>query len=319
MKTSKLVPLIVLSSILVLGILLVCWPSRKPQVTRIGYLAIGNSLPLFVAADGGFFAREAVDASLVRFETSNELLEALYAGRIDAQVSASTAVVLSMETRSPGGTRIFSANIQTATSAPDCILVRSDSGITTISALADRRIGTFPGSTFLMLVRVILKRAGDPLNVVVEQIPPTAQIDALASGAVDAIYTLEPFCTLAQQRGGISILVRGAAEHYVMDPLPGGVASFAPAFIAKDPETAKRVSRAFDQAINAIRADPTTARRSLARYTPLTPDTFTAMQLAEFWTASELSLDIFRRYAAFLHEHGELDALPSLSNFLYEP
>lgn len=284
---------------------------------KIGHLAIANSLPLYVAVENGLFKNRGVEVELIEFQTSNDIIEALVARRIDAEVSASTAVIFAMEARSPGLFHIFSGNIQTKNNAPDSIVVKKDSPITDVAELKGKRLGTFPGSTFQIIVRAIIKNFMTDADIAVEQIPPPAQLEALQSGAVDAIYTMEPFVTLAVEKTGARILMDGPAERYVMDPLPAGVAAFSSDFVARRPQAAARVARTFDQAIDLVRTDEDGARSVLPKYTPLKEEIAGKVRIVDFWKTAEIQPEIVQKYADFLQSHGELKKAIVATTMLY--
>ena len=278
----------------------------KPTKVRIGYLAITNSLPLYVAIEEGLFTSKGLEVELTKFQTSNDLVEALVAGRIDVEVSASTSVLYAMHLRSPGNLKIFSANVQTKERFPDYILVAKDSPITKMGDLAGKRLGTFPGSTFAVTTRLILKTFLDPKDVTIEQIPPPAQVEALASGSVDAIYTLDPFCALALQKANARILETAPAEKYVLDPLPAGAAAVSTRFSERSSGEVLTLVRAFDEAIRLVRKDEDKARRLLPKYTDIEPNISAAANVVEFWTQQEINTVPLQRYADILYQEGDL-------------
>jgi ABC-type nitrate/sulfonate/bicarbonate transport system substrate-binding protein len=59
-------------------------PSPAPVKIRAGYTAIaGGMAPLCAAQDGGYLAREGLDAEVVSFPSGNEGIQALIAGEAD--------------------------------------------------------------------------------------------------------------------------------------------------------------------------------------------------------------------------------------------
>jgi len=314
---KKLVSVITIIAVVVTAIFTCC--VKKPAKVRIGYLAITNSLPLYVAVEKGFFKNKSIDAELIKFQTSNDLVEALVAGRLDVEISASTAVLYAMELRSPGEFKIFSVNVQTKEKFPDYIVVRKGSPISKIEDLKGKKLGTFPGSTFMIITRLILKNFIDPDQVSIEQIPPPAQVEALSSGRVDAIYTLDPFCTLALEKANGKILETAPAEKYILDPLPGGVAAFSSSFVKKNPNIAKKVAEAFDEAIEFIRTNETQARGYLPKYTPLKPDLANKINIVDFWKLKEIDPIPLQRYADILYEEGGLKGKVDVRKLIFQP
>jgi NitT/TauT family transport system substrate-binding protein len=286
---------------------------------RIGYLDITNSLPLYVAMEKNLFKSRGLEAELSKYQTSNDLVEALIAGRIDAEVSASTSVLYALEVHSPGVFKVFSVNVQTKEKYPDNIIVRSNSPITTMADLKGKKLGTFPGSTFLATTRLVLRRFVDPAKVTIEQLPPPAQVEALTSGAVDAIFTMDPFGILAVEKAGGKVLESAPTEKYVLDPLPGGVAAFSATFLKSAPGVARKVAAVFDAAIDSIRADETGARSYLPKYTSLSADLAGKVIVVAFWKSSELQAPVIQAYADTLTHVGDLPGSVDAARLLYRP
>ncbi len=284
-----------------------------PDRMRVGYLAIANSLPLYVAVADGLFAANGLDVRLEEYKTSNDLVEALVAGRIDLQVSASSAVLFNFESKQPGLFAAFSANVQTQAHYPDMVLVRTDSDITSMTDLAGTRMATFPGSTFLAITKIVLRAYIDPGTVTLEQVPPPSQMEALAAGQVDALYTMEPFCTMATERGIARVLLPAAAEKHVCDPLVGGLSTFSRKTALARAVAAEAFSEAYDAAIGVVRTEERRARSIMPKFMPITEEMAQKVRLVGVWKHGELDLGVVRTYAEALAAEGELASVPDMN------
>src|SRR4051812_20859199 len=99
---------------------------------RIGYLNITASLPLFIAEKEGFFAEEKIQIETLQIASSNQLIDAIVAGNLDAFVEASAVPVLAVEIQSPGRLKVFSVSSITKAAPFDAILVKEDSPLKTL-------------------------------------------------------------------------------------------------------------------------------------------------------------------------------------------
>jgi len=72
--------------------------SDSNDPVKIGYLAIGAGLPLFVAEEEGFFAEQSVEVELIEFRSSNDIASAAVAGRIDVIGTGATNAMLDANT-----------------------------------------------------------------------------------------------------------------------------------------------------------------------------------------------------------------------------
>jgi len=290
---------------------------EQPKIVKIGYLPIINSLPLYVAIESNHLREEGIEPELIKFLTSNDLVEALIAGRIDAQVSASVSVLLAMEQYSPGKSKIFSVNVQSKLKYPDYIIVKSDSSIQTMADLEGKKLGVFPGSTFQIITKAILEDCSvDPSKVKLEQIPPTVQVEALSTGVVDAIYTLEPFASLAIEQANGRILEEAPAEKHVIDPLPGGAASVSVMFVQRDSKAAKSLVAAFDKAIDEILKDEKSSRKVLTKYVPISEDLAVKVNIVDFWPSDRISIMALQNYAEFLYKEGDIKSKPDVASMV---
>jgi NitT/TauT family transport system substrate-binding protein len=72
--------------------------SPTPVKLRAGYTAIAGSMaPLWAAQDGGYLAREGLDAELINFPSGNEGIQALMAGEVDfLQIAGATTVAAAL-------------------------------------------------------------------------------------------------------------------------------------------------------------------------------------------------------------------------------
>lgn len=299
----------------------------RPQGTatvRIGYLAITNSLPLYVAmtpmqnGEKSFLEEQGIKIETTSFQTSNQLAEALATGKIDIEVSASTSVLYAIEQRSPGQFKIFLVNAQVAARPPDVILVKKDSPISTIEELKGKKIGVFPGSTFAILTKIVFRNFMDPeKDITIVPMPPPLWLEALSKGEVDAVWAFEPFGTLALEQGVAKVIMESAAEKYVLDPLPAGSTAFSATFVKDNSKVAQRVKAAFDAAVDFIRSHEAEARKTIVKFTPTSETVAAKTYLPDFWKSEEIDKTVMQRYADILFEEGDLESKVDIRNMLY--
>jgi ABC-type nitrate/sulfonate/bicarbonate transport system substrate-binding protein len=173
----------------------------KTNTVRIGYLSNTGSLPLFVAEEKGFFTEEGIHEEATPIATSNQLVDALVAGNLDAYPESSAYPALAVELQSPGRLKIFSASAITKQKPFDSILVKDGSSIRSVSDLAGKRIGVFPGSTATSFLKKYLKDSHiDASGIVFVPVPPQTQLGALLEGSIDALHAYEPTTAIAGSR-----------------------------------------------------------------------------------------------------------------------
>lgn len=183
--------------------LLVLAPARAEEVLRVGDQR-GNARALMEAAG-------VLDALPYRLEWSEfpaaaPLLEALNAGAIDAGGVGDAPFTFAAAAGVPVKAFLAFRNRQDGLA----ILVRPDSPVRSVADLKDRRIATNRGSIGHQIVLAALEETGLPAeSVQFRFLPPADAKFALASGAVDAWATWEPYTSAAELAGLVRVVRDG--------------------------------------------------------------------------------------------------------------
>jgi ABC-type nitrate/sulfonate/bicarbonate transport system substrate-binding protein len=127
---------------------------------KVGYLPIAADLPLFVAAEQGYFSKRGIEVEMVRFESSPLMGTAFVNRDVDAVASIATTVALSTESRDPGRYRIFLVDANTPESPLSGILTMPATGVTAIEELKGKNVGIFPGSNAALVFGLVFEKHG---------------------------------------------------------------------------------------------------------------------------------------------------------------
>lgn len=120
---------------------------REPvKSVRIGYLPITSDASFFVAVEKEFFKAQGLQVEPIKFESSNQALEALIADRIDATAIVALEAALALEANTPDQFRIIEMTAATADTKVHSFVVKTNSPIKTLADLKGKKVGTFPGS-----------------------------------------------------------------------------------------------------------------------------------------------------------------------------
>jgi len=164
---------------------------------HVSTFAGASSLPLFVAAELGLFARAGIDVELVATKSSDELMSGLLDGRHEiVHAAPDNFVAWRDRTAAPivawlGGT-----------SGPIVLVGRP--GIASVAELAGRSIAVdAPTSGFVSVLRKILRTAGvDPASVRLDPLGAThLRAAALREGRTDASMLTLPWSAAAAREG----------------------------------------------------------------------------------------------------------------------
>ncbi len=233
---------------------------------RIAHIGVTSDLPVFVAADKGFFAKHGLQAEFVRVGSSTQVIEAVIAGRAEVGSGIAVATALAAWQTSPGLFRVIGLVEFTGEGRDDCILVKKDSPITQFADLAGKKIGSLPGSTWMpLVVQIVAERHGLPAkSVQYVGIAPSLQVEALLAGTVDAIYATAAQCDQALEMGVARIILENP-QTLVMNPAPSLVAVISTSFEKTQPRGARAVEEALNEALAYVKTHPSDSEALLAK------------------------------------------------------
>jgi NitT/TauT family transport system substrate-binding protein len=276
---------------------------------KVGYAQLSFYLPSFVAKEKGFFEEEGLDAEMVQFKATNQVIDAAVQGKVDFG-PAGYGGLFAVESASPGEIRTFGSAVETEAGGnyQNFLLVRKDSPIQNVSQLKGKKIGTYSGTTQVLWLRLMLPKVGlDPeKDVQIIQVAPNLQIEALASGQFDALFTIEPYGTMAVEKGVARVLFPNMRGKLIMDPFPAGPTGlFTADYLKKNPATAAKIRRAIEKAVDYINAHEDGARALLPKYTPLDAGLASKVKLYQFSNAGTPAAE-FQKLADLLYGGGDL-------------
>lgn len=284
---------------------------NKPQqniIVKIGYQPINANLPFFVALDKGYFIEEGVIVKPIRFEASNPIIDGLYTDKLDGGSSVATAALIPAAIKNPGKVKAYMANEATPEKYYYTLTVRTGSKINSLSGLKNKKIGIYPGSAPVTFAKIILKKY---LNIDKDiefiQLAPELEVHSLSTGSVDALFTLEPFGTIAEVTGAGTILIKGPVEKYIVNPYYGGLFVFSTSFINSHPEEAKKIERAMYKAVDYIKTHEREARLVLPKYTPMTKDVALKASFSNFKIVNDIQRVKLQELADILFENKVID------------
>ncbi len=239
------------------------WPSlaaAQGSQVKIASFRSFVFLPVWVAKEGGFFAKEGINAEVLFFSSGTEMTAAMLSQSVQF---ASTMADRPMLLRERGQqTRHL---IALTTQAPYSLVVPIGSPIARgdLAALKGKRIAiTQKGSATDVAMRAILRPSGiDPdKDVVLMALGPHENgIAALKAGQVDAVILSEPATTVAISKEKLGKVILDLRQGD--GPAGASRSTFATLqateeFVKGNPEVIGRVISALCKATKAVREDP---------------------------------------------------------------
>jgi NitT/TauT family transport system substrate-binding protein len=294
---------------------------NQPQASvKIGYLPVYSNLPLFVAAEEGFFSQNGIKTELIRFESSPTIATALVNGDIDMAGNVAYPSVLSIESRDPGKLKIYLVSAHTKQDYLSSIVTMPNSGIFKVEDLRGKTVGIFPGPSAGVFFGLLFEKHGlnpkTDINLV--ELDSNLELDALTSGKVDALATFEPISTQAVLQIGAVNILPAAIETEVVEPWHGGASVITAKYIDENPEMAKRVIESLYLAVDFIRQNPTRAKETLTKYTGIPSAMAQKIPNPAFQKIGEMNLKTLQEQADMLQINGVLTKKIDLTELLLD-
>ena len=291
------------------------------DVVKIGYLRIVFSFPTFVAQEKGFFAEEGLKVELIPFNSGTAIIDALLAGRIDANCGSSITGHWFAAQTAPDRFKIFQLGGTTSSKADNTfvVVVKKDSPMQDLKDLKGKKVGTYPGATSVALARAVVRTQIDPEDVIFTEIPPPNMVPALAADQIDAFFTPEPSGIMAVSKGVGKYLIKGPLTLLKLKRgLPGMAFSFSAKFLEERPEQAKKIKAAMDKAVDYIRGHEQEARPYLVKYTGLPEPVAMTIPLDEFIKLEEFNKKAGKDYFNVLYKEGAYKEKVDTTKLYYE-
>src|SRR5215470_10745089 len=248
-----------------LSIVILLWtaPLGAADRIRIGYSSIsGAYIGLWVAHDGGYFAKEGLEDQMILIPSGTQLAQVTVAGEIDiGLLNGSSAMAAALQGAdlkvigNAGNKMIFS------------LYVRPE--IKTIEALKGKKIGiTRYGSAPDISVRYALKKynINPEKDLTLIQLGFMATVAAgLQGGSIDG-GVVSPPTQFAVDKAGFKELINITDMDFAF-PNPALVA--VGSIIKSKPEVINRFMRAYVRGVHRARTDREFTYKSMAKYTKI--------------------------------------------------
>lgn len=291
-------------------------PDREPNTLekiKVGVVPAAYYLPIFVAKEKGFFAKNGLDAQIVFFNTTTDMLNAFLKGDLDV-IAQSCGSLFPLEAISPGKFKFIYGQNNLSYS----FVVRSDSNIKSLSDLKSKRIGTWPSPTAKVFVNLVLKKYFDPTKEA-EIVPLDFKLlnQALEQKQVDAVFNTDIFTETGIQNKISKYLVRYPMRNEVIDPTFNGGGIVSAKLTKTNPQKVKKIKKSFEQAIDYINQDPKGARKTLLAFVSVSEKIALSAPLDEYLKVDEINTTKAQKLADILYKEKLMDKAINFSGLIY--
>lgn len=244
-----------------------CVASQNSNVVRIGFQNTPASALVQIADEKGLFEKNGVHVKLEEFTAGKFALQAMLAGSVEMSTPAEIPVMLA---KMQGNELYILTEIgENQNEAP--MIVRAEGNPTIQDFFSQKRkISTSLGGTPEYATYQYLKYFNIPKeNVEIIAQKPEEMVGALSSSSVDGIVIFEPYPSLAEQT------LPGKTNRFT---LSAGVYTTAyllaanKAWVDQNPEQAKSILKALNEAEDFVRENPAESKEIVARRTKFSPE-----------------------------------------------
>jgi NitT/TauT family transport system substrate-binding protein len=251
--------------------------ARAAEVVTVAWLPIMQTTAFYVALEEKLFEKAGIEIKAVKFESPNQIIDSLIAGRADfGAPGAAAGITVVAETKFPGTFKVFGlqgGGIK-VDRINDGLIVQKDSTITSFKDLKGKSVGHLPGIQWRTITRHLVRSAGlDPdKDVRLVELPVGVQVPSVIAGSVHATLSLEPVGSIATAMGEAKRAVVNPVAMAIADPFYSGVSVLPTKFLKERPAVARKVVEVLDEATRLANADFAKYRPAIAKYTAIRPD-----------------------------------------------
>ncbi len=291
---------------------------KDTSTVRIGYLPIVPDITFFIAEQKGYFEDEGLKVDPVKFAKSIQAIEALTTDRIDATSVVGLSNLFAVEQNVSGTFKIFEMTYAGENSQIHKIIAKNGSGIVSLSDLKGKTIGTFPGSQMKAFTKLVLAGYLDPeKEITIVPLSPPNQKEALASGRVDALFTLEPQGTQVEELGIGTVIYSNPLYDLVLKPFPTAASVISTRFVDEHPKEAAKLVRAFYRAFEYLENHPEESKLIMAEYLELEPEVALKVGVYKHWRVDQIDTVSVNALSDLYVENDVLEKKVNISTMLY--
>jgi NitT/TauT family transport system substrate-binding protein len=301
-------------------ILFVACNGQKSELTKIkiGYLPIVGDLPIFVAYEKNFFKDEGFDVELVEFHSGNEAMNAVITNKITIEATIGYSTIFTVWEKEPKGFYVVLSTVEEGDKYGSSIVARKNSPINKIEDIKGRKIGTYTGLTHLITTKLILQKYFNPdKDVKIVQVDPSLQVQALEANQFDALFSIEPYPTIAIQKGFAKMIAPNARANNILSPFWAAGTIVSSQFARENPEKVRSLIRALNKAVDFIAQNDSTVRSILVKYTPLEKDIVEKVPLYKWVKLGDENKEVIQKLADLMKDSGLLKKKINTNSLFY--
>lgn len=291
---------------------------------KIANLPVVHGLPLYVAIEKGYFKDAGLEIEVVKFEAPNQIIDAIMTGQVDlTSPSGALGITGIANFKNPGKLKVYAVSGGTNGNSGANFIVPINSTLSSLSDLRGKKLGILAGTIqWRTITREILEKNGLDMDkdLTIVELAPSVQVQALASGQVDALLALEPVPTTAINTTAAKMWITDPTVKYIADPSWLGAGIVNVQFAEKNPNTTAKVIDIIGKAIDEIEKNPDQYRQYLKGYTSLTDALISKVPIVSFKVCATMTAqdkDSIQKFFDIFTKHKVVDGKISVDDVLY--
>ena len=280
---------------------------------RLGYLPIAECTPLFVAQTEGFFQKHGLTVKLTEFDAGPTVIAATLGGSLDGGLAGVAPIFFAAAKEKPIKMVSDGGHAVPAEHPYVGMVVMVNSPIKSVAELKGKTVAVNGLKTIEdALLRVALNEAKISDSVKVIELPHPIMLPTLERGTIDASMAIEPYISMGLATGNIRVL---AGSEDIIPSFQISTIFFSNEFIDRKPDTLKRFTAAYNDAIDFIAANPDRVRQIVAQWTKTPMETVKSITLPGW--SKELPVAGIKSAQKVMVDNKILDKSVDLESYIY--
>ncbi|OZA00677.1 MAG: ABC transporter substrate-binding protein [Rhizobiales bacterium 17-65-6] len=242
-------------------------PASAQHKIKIGCTATTDCASAMVAVDEGIFARNGIEAEMVRIGINSNIPAALLSNSIQIGGPTTTVFLQAVDGGLPL-VAVAGASVMSQRTNPNVALfVRNGLDVTKPEDLVGKKVGAPGLGAYLhvLFVKWLMEKGVDPNKVNFVEVSFPTMLDVVRSQAVDAVVSSEPTVTRMTNAGVGRVAFRYAADLNRKEPIIIYAASRA--WADQNPKAVAAFRAAIVEAAVIANSDDAKANAAIAKFT----------------------------------------------------
>lgn len=273
---------------------------------RMALLPVLDVLPFFIAQQNGYFTDEGINVELVPVSSALEREQLMSAGEVDGVLTDVIGPAITNAAAAPSVKIVAMARRAYEDAPVFRLLAGPTAGVETIEDLADKSVGISENSVIQYLADRMFEHFDmSPDDVAYESIPaiPT-RFNLLMEGQTASAILPDPLAQAAIEAGAVLV----ADDTLFLDQqLSQSVLSFRNAALEEKPDVVRAFLRAWNRAVEALNADPTSYRALWLENTSVPESVQDTYQIPPFPEGEITSEAVWNDVSNWLVERGIIE------------